>query len=70
MQPLKQNKSLFDRAMDDVELVNECKKGNPKAQKALFDKFTPKMFVVCLRYLKQTDQAEDALQDGMIKVFS
>jgi RNA polymerase sigma factor (sigma-70 family) len=70
VQPLKQNKSLFDRAMDDVELVNECKKGNPKAQKALFDKFTPKMFVVCLRYLKQTDQAEDALQDGMIKVFS
>ena len=56
--------------MDDFELVNECVKGNPMAQKMLFDKFAPKMFVVCLRYIKQTDQAEDALQDGMIKVFS
>jgi RNA polymerase sigma-70 factor (ECF subfamily) len=27
------------------------------------------MFVVCLRYFKQRSQAEDALQDALIKVF-
>jgi RNA polymerase sigma-70 factor (ECF subfamily) len=55
--------------MDDTSLVNECLKGNSKAQKALFDKFAPKMFSVCLRYMKNTEKAEDALQDGFIKVF-
>jgi RNA polymerase sigma factor (sigma-70 family) len=55
--------------MDDTSLVNECLKGNSKAQKALFDKFASKMLSVCLRYMKNTEKAEDALQDGFIKVF-
>jgi RNA polymerase sigma-70 factor (ECF subfamily) len=55
--------------MDDFSLVNECIKGNPKAQKALFDKFAPKMFSVCLRYMKKSDEAEDVLQDSFVKIF-
>lgn len=70
MQPLENEICLPYRAMDDVELVAACIVKNPKAQKMLFDKFAPKMFAVCLRYLKQTDQAEDALQEAMIKVFT
>ncbi|NBU89828.1 MAG: RNA polymerase sigma factor [Flavobacteriia bacterium] len=55
--------------MDDTSLVTECLKGNSRAQKALFDKFAPKMLSVCLRYMKNIEKAEDALQDGFIKVF-
>lgn len=55
--------------MDGNTFVQECLKGNSKAQKALFDKFAPKMLAVCLRYMKNVEQAEDALQDGFIKVF-
>ena len=55
--------------MDDNTFVQECLKGNSKAQKALFDKFAPKMLAVCLRYMKNVEQAEDVLQDGFIKVF-
>ena len=55
--------------MDDFSLVNECIKGNPKAQKALFDNFAPKMFSVCLRYMKKSDEAEDVLQDSFVKIF-
>ena len=55
--------------MDDNTLVKECLNENPKAQKALFDKFAPKMLSVCLRYMKNTEQAEDVLQDSFIKVF-
>ena len=55
--------------MDDFSLVNECIKGNPKAQKALFDKFAPKMFSLCLRYMKKSDEAEDVLQDSFVKIF-
>lgn len=56
--------------MDDAQLVLECGKGNAKAQRALFDKFSRKMFTVCLRYAKDSEQAEDILQDGFVKVFS
>lgn len=56
--------------MEDYDLVRECINGNPRAQKALFDKFAPKMFSVCLRYMKKTEEAEDALQDSFVKIFS
>jgi RNA polymerase sigma factor (sigma-70 family) len=55
--------------MDDVTLVKECIAGNVRFQQALFDKFAPKMLGVCLRYCKSTEQAEDVLQDGFVKVF-
>lgn len=50
-------------------MVNECAKGNSKAQRALFDKFAPKMLAVCQRYLRNNQEAEDVLQDGFVKVF-
>lgn len=55
--------------MDDTLLVMECAKGSSKAQRALFDKFAPKMMAVCLRYVKSKQEAEDVLQDGFVKVF-
>lgn len=55
--------------MDDETLVKECAKGNPKAQRALFDKFAPKMLSVCNRYIGKTDEAEDVLQDAFVKIF-
>jgi RNA polymerase sigma factor (sigma-70 family) len=56
--------------MDDTSLVIECVKGNSRAQRMLFERFSKKMLGVCLRYAKSTEQAEDVLQDGFIKVFS
>ncbi len=56
--------------MDDETLVKYCLKGDPKAQRVLFDKFAPKMLSVCLRYAKNKEQAEDVLQDSFVKVFS
>jgi len=55
--------------MDDATLIKECLSGSVRAQKTLFDKFAPKMLGVCLRYCKSKQQAEDALQEGFIKVF-
>jgi RNA polymerase sigma factor (sigma-70 family) len=56
--------------MDDSTLVKECIKGNAKAQRLLFDKFSQKMLGVCMRYTKSQDEAEDALQEGFVKAFS
>ena len=56
--------------MDEPTLLKKCIEGDPKAQRKLFDMFAPKMFGVCLRYAKNTEQAEDVLQDGFVKVFT
>ena len=56
--------------MEEIALIKQCIEGNPKAQKALFDMFAPKMFSVCLRYMKDKMRSEDVLQDALVKVFS
>ncbi len=56
--------------MDDSTLVKKCLDGDAHAQRMLFEKFAPKMLGVCIRYAKSTEQAEDVLQDGFIKVFT
>lgn len=39
-------------------------------QKLLYDKFSSKMYGVCLRYAGNVEDANDILQDGFIKVFN
>lgn len=56
--------------MDELTLVNKCIEGDQLAQRKLFDRFAPKMMGVCLRYTKNSEQAEDVLQDGFVKVFT
>lgn len=56
--------------MDESTLVKNCVNGDPKAQRALFEMYAPKMLGVCLRYTKSREQAEDVLQDAFVKVFS
>lgn len=55
--------------LSESELIESCRKGNRAAQKALYDQFCKKMMVVCLRYAKSTQEAEDILQEGFVKVF-
>lgn len=55
--------------MTDEELVKGCVSKKPAAQKALFEKFSRKMMGVCLRYAERTEEAEDMLQNGFIRVF-
>jgi RNA polymerase sigma-70 factor (ECF subfamily) len=53
----------------DLTLIKNCINGDRKAQKVLYEKYKTKMFVLCLRYFKKREDAEDALQDGFVKVF-
>jgi len=57
------------RKMSDEQLVEGCIKNDPIAQKLLYDTFSRKMMGVCLRYADNSDDAQDFLQDGFIKVF-
>jgi RNA polymerase sigma factor (sigma-70 family) len=53
----------------DESLIILCKRGDEKAQRELYDKFSGKMFRVCYRYLQNQMDAEDALINGFVKIF-
>ena len=55
--------------MDDIDLVKDCLKGKPAAQRELYDQFARPMLSVCYRYTKSMADAEDVLQEGFVKVF-
>jgi RNA polymerase sigma factor (sigma-70 family) len=54
----------------EKDLIEDCIKENRAAQKALYERYCRKMMVVCQRYAKSTQEAEDILQEGFIKVFA
>lgn len=57
------------RKMDTV-LIEGCRRGDPAAQRELFSRFSPKMFVVCRRYISSKPDAEEVLISGFVRVFS
>ena len=55
--------------MSERQLVKDCLRGKPEAQKQLYEQFAKNMLGVCYRYTKSTRDAEDVLQEGFVKVF-
>ncbi len=53
----------------ETDLVEGCVEGNRLAQKALYDKYSSKMFAICLRYAPDYHTAEDLLQEGFVKIY-
>ncbi|UEG49916.1 RNA polymerase sigma factor [Ferruginibacter lapsinanis] len=52
------------------KLIQGCIRGDRYSQSQLYALYAPKMFIVCLRYSKNREEAEDIMQDGFTKVFS
>ena len=55
--------------MITIEIIEDCKRGKGKAQRKLFDFFADHMFNVCMRYMNNTEEAEDMMSQGFAKVF-
>ncbi|MFC2100630.1 RNA polymerase sigma factor [Bacteroidota bacterium] len=55
--------------ISDAEIVKGCIEGDRSLQKLLYDKFAPNMLGICSRYFRNIEEAEDALQEGFIRVF-
>ena len=53
----------------EAQLIQGCRKKNRKAQKELFERYCDQMFVLCLRYVNDHQEAKDLLQDSFITVF-
>ena len=60
--------------MDEVpqlkQLIQGCLNGDRKSQHAIYKLYYGKMKAVCLRYTRDSDTAQDVLQEGFIKVFN
>jgi len=55
--------------MTDKKLIKSCKKGDRKAQHALYQANKTYLFGVCMRYGKTRQEAEDILQEGFYRIF-
>ena len=53
----------------ESDLINGCIEGNPEMQRLLYDRYSSKMYGVCLRYAQNTEDANDVMQEGFIKVY-
>ena len=60
---------LSNQIISDSDLIAGCINGDRKMQYELYQRYSPKMFGVCLRYAGNTEEAEDVLQEGFIKIF-
>ena len=61
--------STSNHFINESLLLEECLANNRIAQKELYDRYSGKMYAVCLRYCSDIDQAKDLLQEGFIKIF-
>ena len=51
------------------QLINDCKKKQPKAQEDLYKRYSSTLFSVCLKYASSYADAEDILQDAFLVIF-
>jgi len=52
----------------EQELIDGCLKGDRTAQQKLYDFYSPKMYAICCRYLRDPMQAEDALVTAFTRI--
>ncbi|MEI8204175.1 MAG: sigma-70 family RNA polymerase sigma factor [Bacteroidota bacterium] len=55
--------------ISEADIISGCIKGDRASQKRLYQLYAPKMLGVCRRFFEDDGEAEDALQEGFIKVF-
>ena len=51
-------------------LIDGCLKGDRRSQQAVHKLYYGKMKAVCMRYTRDSDQANDVLQEGFLKIFN
>ena len=52
------------------DIIKRCKRGDRKAQEAVYNLLAGKMFAVCLRYCPDYEEARDLLHDGFVTIFT
>ncbi len=57
--------------LSNDELIEQCiHRHDRRAQKELYERYSPIMFAICLRYMPTREDAEDALISGFTTIFT
>jgi len=56
--------------MFHIDIIEKCKQNNRIAQMQLYKQYCDGMFTVAMRFVKDTMEAEDIVQEAFIKAFS
>lgn len=62
-------KGQISRILED-QIIIKAQNGDQKAQRALFDRYSKPMFLLCLRYVRVQEDAEELLSTGFTKAFA
>jgi RNA polymerase sigma-70 factor, ECF subfamily len=55
--------------MTTIELIEGCVKAHKSAQDLLYRQYSPRLYGVCLRYTGNRTEAQDVLQDTLVKIY-
>ena len=53
-----------------IDIIEDCKRNNRKAQLKLYNQYCDGMYIVAKRFVKDSFEAEDVVQEAFIKAFS
>jgi RNA polymerase sigma factor (sigma-70 family) len=57
------------KSTTEESLVAGCRKQDPRAQQQVYERWSGLMLAVCMRYIKDRDEAESTMLNGFYKVF-
>ena len=55
--------------MSDPEIIKGCARHDRRAQQMLYDRYSRFLLAICMRYASDRAEAEDILQDSLLKVY-
>lgn len=53
-----------------AHLIDRCRRKDPKAQMKLYELYAKRLYIACFRILGNIPEAEEAMQDAFLKVFT
>lgn len=65
-----QSKNQIKISTFQIHIVEKCRQNDRQAQMQLYNQYCNGMLVVALRFVKDTMEAEDVVQEAFIKAFS
>ena len=54
---------------NEKKLIRRAREGQRNAQRALYERYAPRMLALCQRYVRDAHFAEDVMIEGFVKVF-
>jgi len=54
--------------LEEIQIIQGCKKNDRKSQRAFVDTYSPYLFGVCRRYISDHEVAKDCLQEALVHI--